>query len=71
MKTIEKRAFYGCDSLTTISIGAGDMDIRDGAFQRISFYADASSTTPLEMKDLPGFAYEGGDGRFVRIQGGE
>lgn len=71
VKTIEKRAFYGCDSLTTISIGAGDMDIRDGAFQMISFYADASSTTPLEMKDLPGFAYEGGDGRFVRIQGGE
>ena len=71
VKTIEKRAFYGCDSLTTISIGAGDMDIRDGAFQMISFYADASSTTPLEMKDLPGFAYEGRDGRFVRIQGGE
>lgn len=71
VKTIEKRAFYGCDSLTTISIGAGEMDVQDGAFQRMSFYSDASSTTPLEMKDLPGFTYEGGDGRFVRAQGGE
>ncbi|GEM_PF-1756565 len=71
VKTIEKRAFYGCDSLTTISIGAGEMDVQDGAFQRMSFYPDASSTTPLEMKDLPGFTYEGGDGRFVRAQGGE
>lgn len=71
VKTIEKRAFYGCDSLTTISIGAGEMDVQDGAFQRMSFYSDASSTSPLEMKDLPGFTYEGGDGRFVRAQGGE
>ena len=71
VKTIEKRAFYGYDSLTTISIGAGEMDVQDGAFQRMSFYSDASSTSPLEMKDLPGFTYEGGDGRFVRAQGGE
>ncbi len=63
-------AFGGCTSLKSVAIPSGVSHIEADAFQGCSFY-DTDGSTELEISagSLPGFAYEGSEGRLVRIFG--
>ncbi len=62
--SVGELAFGGCRSLQSVTIPSSVVSVGDLAFSGIEFYSDS---VQLEYIELPGYTYEGSDGKLYRL----